>query len=442
MLLIGNGKLLTRDPKTPFIENGAVLCEGSTVKEVGSTASLKERYKDAEWIDAKGGLIMPGLINAHSHIYSAFARGLSINGFNPSNFLEVLDGQWWKIDKQLDVEGSRYSAYQTYIDSIKNGVTTVFDHHASYGQTPGSLFAIDEVARELSIRTSLCYEVSDRNGEAQCNEAIRENADFIRHTQKQNDSMVKAMFGLHASFTLSNKTLELCQQENPGVGYHIHIAEGMADVYDALKAYGKRTVFRLHDMGILGEDTIAGHCIHVNDAEMELLKQTGTMVVNNPESNMGNAVGCSPVLQMFAKGILLGLGTDAYTHDMLESLKVALCIQRHNACLPNVGWNEVTSMLFKGNSQIATRQFGVELGVIRPGAAADIAVFDYKTYTPFSDQNADGHILFGLSGKQCTNTVCNGKILMKDRELVCCDEEKINAKTLEVTTKFWKNINS
>jgi cytosine/adenosine deaminase-related metal-dependent hydrolase len=168
MLLIGNGRVLTRDSKGTYLENGAVLCDGGLIRAIGGTQELKAQYQDAEYLDARGGIIMPGLINTHSHIYSAFARGLSINNYNPTNFYEILDGMWWNIDRKLTVEDTRFSAYQTYLDSIKNGVTTLFDHHASYGEIRGSLFAIAEVAEELGMRTSLCYEVSDRDGEEKC----------------------------------------------------------------------------------------------------------------------------------------------------------------------------------------------------------------------------------------------------------------------------------
>lgn len=146
----------------------------------------------------------------------------------------------------------------------------------------------------------------------------------------------------------------------------------MNDVYDSMKNYGCRSVNRLMYNDILGERTLLGHCIHISPAEMDIIRETGTMVVNNPESNMGNAVGCSPVLKLFEKGILVGLGTDAYTFDMLESLKAALTIQRHNAAMPNVGWNEVTTMLFANNAKIAAKYFPHELGVIKAGASADV----------------------------------------------------------------------
>lgn len=442
MYLIANGKLITRDSALPYLENGGVAVEGAKILEVGETAALKAKYPQAEFIDAKGMVIMPAFINAHSHIYSGLARGLSIKGHNPTNFFEVLDGMWWNIDRHLTLEDTRRSAYTTYIDSIKTGCTTVFDHHASYCEIEGSLFAIEEVAKELGVRTCLCYEVSDRDGEAKCDAAIQENADFIAHCEKEQDPMVKAMFGGHALFTISDRTFEKMVKANDGrTGFHIHVAEGMNDVYDSLQKYGTRSVNRLLNQGILGPKTLLGHCIHVNPAEMDIIKETGTMVVNNPESNMGNAVGCSPVLQMIQKGILVGMGTDAYTFDMLESLKVALIIQRHHACLPNVAWCEVTDMLFKNNREICAKYFPDPLGILKAGAAADVIVMDYKPFTPFGGDNIDGHMIFGMTGRQCETTMCNGRLLMKDRQLIGIDEEAVNARTLEVSKKLWGRLN-
>ncbi|MEG0110700.1 MAG: amidohydrolase family protein, partial [Oscillospiraceae bacterium] len=241
------------------------------------------QYPSAEFIDALGGVIMPGLINAHGHIYSAFARGLSINGYSPKNFLDILDGQWWTIDRKLTLPDTRMSAMATYLDCIKNGVTTMFDHHASYGGIEGSLFAIADAAKQMGVRTNLCYEVSDRDGEDKMRAAVRENADFIAYAAKDDTDMVKAMMGMHASFTLSDKSLALCRENTPeGTGFHIHVAEGMDDVYDSLAKYNKRVINRLFDNDILGDKTICGHCIHINGIEMDILKQTNTAVVHNP----------------------------------------------------------------------------------------------------------------------------------------------------------------
>lgn len=442
MIFIGNGMLITRDADSPWFQDGAVVIEGDTIKEAGDCSTLRKKYPEAEFVDAHGGVIMPGFINAHTHIYSGLARGLSIDGNNPHNFLEVLEGMWWAIDRKLTLDGTRASAYATILDCIRDGVTTIFDHHASFGEIPGSLFAIKDVCKELGMRACLCYEVSERDGEEKTDQGIRENADFAAWAKEEKDSMIKAMFGGHALFTISDRTFEKMVEANNGMtGFHIHVAEGMNDVYDSLRNYGCRPVNRLLYNGILGEKTLLGHCIHISPAEMDIIKETGTMVVNNPESNMGNAVGCAPVLQMMEKGITVGMGTDAYTHDMLESLKTFLIIQRHNAALPNVAWGEAVTMLFRNNRDIAGKYFGRPLGVIREGAAADVIVMDYKPFTPFSDENIDGHMIFGMMGRNCRTTIINGRILYKDRAFVGIDEDEINAFIMGQSKKLWGELN-
>ena len=214
MQVLYNGRLITRDPLQPYFEKGAVAFEGTKIVEVGEEAALLAKYPDAKRIDAKGGVIMPAFINAHTHIYSALARGLSIVGNNPTNFYEVLDGTWWAIDRKLTLKGTKASADALYIDCIKQGVTTIFDHHASYCEIPGSLFEIAKSAKEFGIRSCLCYEVSDRDGEEKCLQAIKENADFITYCEEQNDPMLKAMFGGHALFTISDKTFDRMVEAN------------------------------------------------------------------------------------------------------------------------------------------------------------------------------------------------------------------------------------
>ena len=441
MLLIGNGRVITRDPERPYLEKGAVVTEGGKIAAVGDEKTLREAYPDAQYVDAAGGVIMPGLINAHTHIYSGLARGLSIPGYNPTNFFEILDGMWWHIDRHLTLDGTRASAYATILDCIRNGVTTIFDHHASFGEIPGSLFAIRDTAKETGMRACLCYEVSERDGEEKTQQGIQENADFAAWAKDAGDPMIKAMFGGHALFTISDRTFEKMVEANNGMtGFHIHVAEGMNDVYDSLRNYGCRPVNRLLYNGILGDRTLLGHCIHVSPAEMDIIRETGTMVVNNPESNMGNAVGCAPVLQMMQKGITVGMGTDAYTHDMLESMKVFLIIQRHNAALPNVAWGEDVTMQFVNNRAIAEKTFGVPLGILKEGAAADVIVMDYKPFTPFSGDNIDGHMLFGMSGRNCRTTIINGRLLYQDRRFTELDEERINAWTMEQSKALWAKL--
>lgn len=443
MLVLGNGRLITRDPECPYIDNGAVAVEGNRIFKVGTVDEVKKSCPDAEYIDAKGGLIMPAFINAHEHIYSAFARGLSVKGYNPKGFLDILDGMWWTIDRNLTLHDTYLSAMATYIDCIRNGVTTVFDHHASFGSIRGSLFEIEKAAKETGVRSCLCYEISDRDGMDKARESVMENAEFIRYAQKDDSGMIAGMMGMHAQFTISDETMELAAANKPeNVGYHIHVAEGIEDLHHCLKHYGKRIVDRLMDCGILGEKTLLGHCIYINPHEMDLIRETGTMVVHNPESNMGNACGCPPTMELVHRGILTGLGTDGYTHDMMESYKVANVLHKHHLCDPTTAWSEVPEMLFGNNAKIAERYFDTTLGILKEGAAADVIIVDYDPLTPLNGDNINGHLLFGVTGHDVVTTVANGKVLMKDRRLTTIDAEKVMADCRQAAGELANRINS
>ena len=297
---------------------------------------------------------------------------------------------------------------------------------------------IADVASRLGVRTCLCYEVSDRDGESKRDEGIKENIDFYEHARKQGSDMMKGMFGLHASFTLSEKTLEKCVKAGGDrIGFHIHVAEGKDDLIDSQNNYGMRVVERLKKAEILGEKTIAVHCIHIDENEMDILKNTDTIVVHNPESNMGNAVGCADVLGVFDKGILVGLGTDGYTTDMVESLKAANILHKHEKKDPSVAWAEPPSMLFKNNREIVQRFINGKIGIIEKNALADIIVVDYDPITPLDGSNIDSHIHFGMMGKNVVTTMINGKMVMRDRRMLSVDEKEVFAKSREVAKSFW-----
>lgn len=159
MLLLGNGTVITRDTEKPFFNNGAVAINGNTIEEVGTTKELLSKYPEAEFLDAKGGIIMPGFINSHMHFYSTFSRAMTPPGAPSQNFDEVLERLWWRLDKALTLQDTYYSTMTALIDAIKCGCTTIIDHHASPYSVTGSLFEIAKATKEAGIRSSLCYEV-------------------------------------------------------------------------------------------------------------------------------------------------------------------------------------------------------------------------------------------------------------------------------------------
>jgi putative selenium metabolism protein SsnA len=287
-MLITNSTLITFGKKnagTPHvISDGAILITGEHIADLGSTAELMAKYPDEEILDAQGKLAMPGLICAHTHFYGAFARGMAVPGEAPQNFPEILEKLWWQLDKALYWQDMRYSALVCLIDAVRHGTTTLIDHHASPSAIEGSLDIISEAVEEAGVRACLCYEVTDRDGKERAEAGIEENRRFIQKAGGEQSGKLAATFGLHASLTLSDETQEKAVEvaNGLGVGFHIHVAEDMADQRDSLKKSGLRVVERLNKFGILGPKTIAVHCVHVDAYEMEILQDTGTRVVHNP----------------------------------------------------------------------------------------------------------------------------------------------------------------
>ena len=440
-MIIGNGRLITNSDKVGFMDNGAVLVKDNVIVEVGNFEELKKAHPGEEVLDAQGNLIMPGMICAHSHIYSSYARGMAPSGVT-DNFFNILENLWWKLDRSLQIEDIKLNAFTTYAESIRAGVTTLIDHHASGHCIEGSLFALEESAKKIGVRTSLCFETTDRDGKEATKAGIKENVDFIKHCLKEDDDMVKALFGMHASFTISDETMALVKEAMQGVdaGYHIHVTEGIEDQYDSLKKYGRKVGERLFDWGILGDKTLAIHCIHLSQSEMDIIKATDTSVVTNPESKMNNAVGDPPVVQLLKKVVILGLGSDAYTQDMFESMKVSNILQSHHLADPTVGFMETKALQFDNNPAICAKYWNKPLGKIEKGAFADIIVVDYKPHTPIGENNWFGHLLFGVNGGMVRHTMINGKLVMKDRVILTVDMDKINADSAQRAAKIWKNM--
>lgn len=442
MLLIGNGLVITRDDNNKIIKDGCVVVKDNKIVEVGLTSILKNKYQDFRYIDALGKLIMPGFINTHMHYYSTFARGMANDSPPAKSFVDILNGLWWRLDKVLTMDDIYYSALVPMVDQIKNGVTTVFDHHASPNAAKGSLFKIAEASETAGIRSNLCYETSDRDGQKVITEGIKENIEFIKYCNDKDDDMIKAMFGLHASMTVSDETLDKCLTEIAGLntGFHVHTAEGIEDVIDAKEKYGTGVVERYYKRGVLSDKTIAVHCIHTSEEEMDMLKEKDTMVVHNPESNMGNAVGAAPILKLDQKDILLGLGTDGFTTDMTESYKFANLIHKHVNKDSTVAWGEAPKMLFDNNRKITERFINGSVGILNEGALADVIIVDYKSPTPINETNINSHILFGVTGRHVDTTIINGKVLMENRKLVNLDEEQIYARAQELAQEVWKRF--
>eukprot|EP00708_Paratrimastix_pyriformis_P002879 GAFH01001637.1.p1 GENE.GAFH01001637.1~~GAFH01001637.1.p1 ORF type:complete len:461 (-),score=141.70 GAFH01001637.1:128-1318(-) len=369
---------------------------------------------------------MPGLICAHTHFYSMFSRGMPLKDEPGHTFMEVLQRLWWRLDKALEAEDNYLSAAVSVLSAIRCGCTTVIDHHASPSSIKGSL---DELARATlagGIRACLCYEVTDRNGHQGAVDGIDENMRFIRRCATEQNPLLAAAMGLHASFTVTEDTLTATANAlRRGApfpasmgGIHIHVAEDHFDADHCMSEYRESPIQRLMRHGLLGERSLCSHCVHVSAADRALLGQTNTMVVHNPSSNMNNAVGLPAVQEMLSQGILLGLGTDGMSHDMVgeyKSLYLAHKLEHRNP--QQMGGTDAAKMLFNNNAQIASRFFGFPIGVLAPGAVGDLVLLDYHNPTQLNPGNFPWHMMFGMSVGDVDTTIVAGKILMQGHRI-------------------------
>ena len=444
-LLIHNATVCTFGDANRVIEDGAIIIEGGRITAVGTAAELLAAHPTMPREDAGGKLLMPGNICSHTHFYGAFARGLYIPGPAPKDFPEILHRLWWTLDRALDDDGVLYSALVCLVDAIRNGTTTLFDHHASPAQIDGSLDIIAGAVEAAGLRACLCYEVTDRNGAEDVAASIAENVRFIQRTRQPDASpLLAGTFGLHASLSLSDETLAQCVAEAEAlvdVGFHIHAAEGPADEEDSLAKYGLRTIDRLQALGILGPRTIVAHVTAIDAWEMETLRDSGSWVTHQPRSNMNNAVGVADVPAMLRAGMPVLLGNDGFSNDMFTEMKTAYLLHKAWRSDPRaMPGDQVIDMAYRHNAALARQYFPQPLGEISTGAAADFILLDYHATTPLTADNLPWHILFGISGSHVTHTMVAGKWLMRDRQLLTLDEAAIAAQSRRVAAATWERF--
>ncbi len=437
-LLVRNGLLVKLDGGEDFLSGGSVFIRDGKIVEAGVFPDSK--HAADRTVDARGRVVMPGLINAHHHLYSTFARGFSPPGEPARNFQQILERLWWKLDFALDAEDVYLSAAYPLLDSVRAGCTTVIDHHASPSCRDGSLDTIERAFREIGLNGCLCYEVSDRNIEGA---GIEENVRFIRKCRQAGDDQITALFGLHASMTLGDKTLKRCGElgRELGCGFHVHVAEAECDEEVSRSKFGTKSLMeRFHAHGMTGRNSIFVHGIHLTSRDMDILSETHSMMVTNPESNMNNGLAVTPVLELLQRGILLGLGTDAMSNQMIAQARLAYQIQRATRRDPRVAFVEACDLLLKNNRAICERVFKDKRGVLAPGALGDVIVLDYTPFTPFNKNTFLGHLLFGLVSAPVTHTICRGRVLMDEGKIAHVDEAGLRTRGVERAVKLWARI--
>ncbi|MBW2409108.1 MAG: amidohydrolase family protein [Deltaproteobacteria bacterium] len=399
----------------PGIDGGVELLE--------TLPSESELDADDSIFDCRNRLVTKSFVCGHHHIYSALARGMPPPSEIPQNFPEILEYIWWRVDKTLDKEMIEASALVSALYCIKNGVTFVIDHHASPFAIPGSLETIAAAFDRVGISHLLCYEMSDRDGEGPRKQGLQETADYL-------SSGRQGHVGLHASFTVGHELLQkavaLAHSHNTGI--HVHVAEDTADQEACQRDHGQRVLERFRDAGVLDlQKSILAHCIHLDDAEKKLLRNSGVWVVQNVESNQNNNVGLANCAQL---GEHIMLGTDGMHSDMLRSAKAAFL---SGQVVEGIDFDGIYRRFRNAHTYIQTNGFSGD-------DDNNLVILDYNAPTEINADNFLGHFVYGLDSSHVDSVVSCGKLAVKNRRLLTVDEDEILAFSREMGNKLWKKL--
>lgn len=418
--IVGNG--VVTDGVGIFFDPGAIRIEGNLISAVGPLDEIVE--EGDEFFDVGGRLIMPGLLNAHHHFYSAFSTGISPLE-QPHNFVGILKNLWWPWDAALDEEAVYYSALIAAMDCIRNGVTTVFDHHASMNFVRGSLGLIAKAIDEVGIRATLCFETSDRMGVDAVDEHIAENINFF--ASHREDKKIRGLFGLHANLTLSENTLNKIADEKPlEMPVHAHCGEDLADLQFCREIGYSGPVDRLDSFGLLENNSILAHCIHLSDKDIAILKERDLIISCNSESNANNRVG----FMNRKAGFPYILGTDGMTSDMVSTLRSHYLLNSPSG----IDFIELKNAFFIHRFEVQQKYFP-ETGSLFPGSLADITVLDYRSVTPIDNNNIIEHLVFGAKKGAAYLTIIDGEIIYRDGSFANIDLERVLSEASKVAQK-------
>lgn len=413
-----------------YIEDGYCIY-GKEIIEVGEMKNFPDF--DYEIIDGKNKILLPGLINFHTHIYSSLVRGASIP-FNPKTFRDILEQLWWKFDSKLDNNATFHSAMVYGLESLKNGVTSLIDHHASGIDIIGSLDALKSaVVDKLGMRGIFCFETSDRFNVDEC---IEENLAGLKY----DSSDARGMFGLHASMSLSEETLDKVSRVLKGAPIHVHVAESLEDEEDSISKYQTRVINRYLKYGLLNKDSILAHCVHIDEDEAKFISQNEAVIALNPTSNMNNAVGSFNIDLFRDNDIQILIGNDGLGTNIAKEWTYFFFAGKAGIKdAAGIGFDELIKYINDSYDYFG-RQMGIKIGKIKEEYVADFVLVPYINPTEMDELNAFGHVFFGLFDNfKPSCVIVKGKTLIENYKSIF-DEEEIYNNALIASKALWERL--
>jgi len=381
--------------------------------------SLSSNFNEID-LNAGGRVITIPMVNFHDHFYSRLAKGLPVQ-LPTARFHDILKNLWWKLDHALDEEMIQACVQMGIIESIRHGVSYIFDHHSSPGSIKSSLSIIKSELEKYGLRGVLCFESSDRNGQQVAQQTLGVHEQFFK---KDLSSDFKCMLGLHASFTLTDETLRQASQviQKYNLGIHIHLCEDPIDRELSLKEYNCLPVKRLIHFKLLNSKSILSHGIHLTANDYSTIAKMGSAIAYNPDSNLNNAVGL-PDFNKVPNDIPILAGTDGMHANIARSLKQLFLLYRHQGNSFEQTFNWIRKIYFDQLKFI--RQYYPDYPELQIGDRGDMIIWDYVPPNFLTRENFWGHFIYGILEYPIHSVIQHGKFLMKNFQILHLNEDVI-----------------
>ena len=402
-MILNAGTLVTMN------DEHEVRQECHVVVEDGEIVAVEDGYAPDADVDAREEVVIPGLVNCHTHMYALPIRGAPLE-VAPESFYEALVDIWWRVDEAFTEEDARLSALGSCVEMLESGVTAFCDNYSGPNTLPGGLDAVAEGVAATPIRGLITFEQTARNSEEEAIAGLEENRRFLREGEDDYDR-VEGHYCLHTLFTnteaVVKATTERAREDDRPV--QIHLEEGLVDVHRAIEDYGKRPVPALAEMGFLDAEVIAAHCVHSTERELEILADHDVAVAHNPYSNINNAVGIADVETMQEEGMTIGIGDDGWDPDMFETMRSAVGIHKLKQSNPSgfdmakaLEWATIGSAEVMGKEQ--------EIGSIEEGKRGDFVTLDLGP-NPVLPGSAPYYVVSAASRGDVSRTLVDGDVV-------------------------------
>ncbi|MEW6222634.1 MAG: amidohydrolase family protein [Candidatus Hadarchaeota archaeon] len=427
-IIIKGGHILTMDPHRRLIKGGAVVISDGKILSVGE--ETKEKADTV--IDASGKVVLPGLINCHTHLAMTLLRGVA----DDMELMPWLKTTIWPLEKHLTAERVYAGALLGCLEMIKSGTTCFADNY----------FFMDETANAVEksgIRGDLSHGIIEHGDPKKRESELRIGEQLVKDWHGKAGGRLTTRFGPHAPYTCSpeclTKVKELAKKHK--VGIHIHVAESQDETKQITEKYGKRPVEHLDSIGFLGPEILAAHCVWLNEKEIKVLHARGVKPVHNPVSNMKIGCGVSPVPEMLKAGIPVALGTDGAASnnslDMINEMKFAALLNKVHKLDPTVmsAYSVLEMATINGAKALRLEK---EIGSIEVGKKADIIIVDLHKPHLTPAHNVVSHLVYSAVGEDVDTTIVDGKILMKGRKVLTLEEENVIEKAQEASDSMVK----